>query len=149
MGVIQSSINSLLSTAAIASKLSPAAEERVEIRQAERREAKAAKVIDAVSKSETAYSPELVDNITNYGIEAAESLFKTNPTEQNLQSWQEGINTKKNIEKGREQQSKLKAQQEAKARAQDWLAADQERVRNAEYFRKPTKNIIEDIKEIG
>ena len=147
MGVIQSSINSLLSTAAIASKLSPAAEERVEIRQAERREAKAAKVIDTVAKSETAYSPELVDNITNYGIEAAESLFKTNPTEENLQSWQTGLNTKKDIEQRR--QSKLKAQQEAKARAQDWLAADQERVRNAEYFRKPIKNIIEDIKEIG
>ena len=107
MGVIQNSINSLLGTAAVMSKLSPTAQKRVEIREAETQVKKAANVINAVTKGET-YDREIGDKALEIGLEAAEHQFKVNPTEENLKEWQTGLQTKRNIEaKRKEQQSPL------------------------------------------
>lgn len=101
MGLLQSSINNLLGMAAVASKLSPEAQERSETKMEERRTKKAIKTMTAADKAirdyPGLYNENIQAEIAQKRVEAEKSLFYKNPNEETLQSYSEGVRALEDI----------------------------------------------------
>ena len=148
MGVLQSSINNLLSTAAVASKLSPEAQERAETKIEERKTKKAFKTMTAADKAirdyPGLYNENIQAEIAQKRVEAERSLFYKNPNEETLSNYETGVRAIEDI---------YDIDMFATQKAERELARSQKNARNSINFRdvykKPTQCIEQDLKEIG
>jgi hypothetical protein len=120
MGVIQSSINNLLATAAIASKLTPGLEEKGKAREATNAVKKAEKVeakVGADPKAtpyEKAATIQATDKLVSTAVEKAQAAFESNPSLKAFNKVQEA-----ELKQGNRQQNKedfMREQEEEKAR---------------------------------
>lgn len=188
MGAIQSSINNLLATAAIAAKLSPGIEDAAEARKTARyakHTAKVAtkevkgynKVIETHGDTPAAHNLagalfEKVDPIVDVAEEAhekavaaAQKRFETSLSEdatkklakaefdrdvfaENAQNFRDM--RRETLSKSTQKtESLVDKYLKAGEAASEKLQQEQQRVRNSEFFRKPTQSIEQDLKEIG
>ena len=168
MGVIQSSINNLISTIAIASKLSPEAQERAELRIEQRKLDKSKKATEeaksALQKGTWQMgSLDTLSEAKKAEAEQAKHIFQLNPTKDTLNQYAEAkasswgtdklikYSTTEDPETGNYKTGakKVNPAKAAGQKAESKLKQEQDRVRNSEFFRKPTQSIEQDLKEIG
>lgn len=175
MGVIQSSINNLLGTAVIAAKLTPGLEEAGAAKKAATYAKKAAKYasketegytkmvnesggegnVAAHRLAEATFSGvdkavEVAEKAQERAIEAAEKNFETNPSAKTKKKLDKAQFKRDVVAENAEEFWSLKSKYlAAEDAAEERLQLEQNRVRNSEFFRKPTQSLEQDLKEIG